>query len=127
MKRVPTLQLKSVEGVEEILSNIHRHRIRTAHQVEMGLKKAGLFLQRESQKIVPVDTGNLRASATTRKVSGSGFSTDVVVAYGQGAEYAVYVHEDLNAHHAPGKQAKYLEEPSRTKRREILALIRGFA
>lgn len=31
----------------------------------LALKVGGLFLQRESQKIVPVDTGNLKASAFT--------------------------------------------------------------
>lgn len=31
-----------------------------------ALLQAGLFLQRESQKVVPVDTGHLRASAFTR-------------------------------------------------------------
>lgn len=32
-----------------------------------GLVVGGLFLQRESQKLVPVDTGNLKGSAFTRK------------------------------------------------------------
>lgn len=32
-----------------------------------ALLLGGLFLQRESQKLVPVDTGNLRASAFTEK------------------------------------------------------------
>jgi len=32
-----------------------------------GLMVAGLHLQRKSQEIVPIDTGNLRASAFTRK------------------------------------------------------------
>lgn len=32
-----------------------------------GLILAGLSLQRDSQKLCPVDTGNLRASAFTRK------------------------------------------------------------
>lgn len=32
-----------------------------------GLLVGGLFLQRESQKLVPVDTGHLKGSADTRK------------------------------------------------------------
>jgi hypothetical protein len=32
-----------------------------------GLYLAGLPIQRESQKLVPIDTGNLKASAFTRK------------------------------------------------------------
>ncbi len=87
-----------------------------------GLKKGGLYLQRESMKIVPVDEDNLRPSATTRDI-GTLASPDVVVAYGQDAEYAVYVHEDLEAKHKPGKQAKFLEQPARTKRKTILGII----
>ena len=37
--------------------------------LEDGLLLAGLRIQRESQKIVPIDTGNLRASAFCRKES----------------------------------------------------------
>lgn len=43
-----------------------------------------------------------------RARSGSG---SVVVGYTQ--EYAVYVHENLSAWHAPPTRAKYLEEPAR--------------
>lgn len=32
---------------------------------------------------------------------------------GFSAPYAIYVHEDLEARHAPGKQAKFLETPAR--------------
>lgn len=34
--------------------------------IQQGLLAAGLRLQRESMKLVPIDTGNLRASAYTR-------------------------------------------------------------
>lgn len=34
--------------------------------LQQGLVMAGLFLQRESQMIVPVDTGNLKGSAFTK-------------------------------------------------------------
>ena len=39
------------------------------------------------------------------------------------AEYAVYVHEDMNARHAAGTSAKFLEKPAREKRTEIFAEI----
>lgn len=38
--------------------------------IEQALLAAGLRLQRVSQQLVPVDTGNLRASAFTRKETG---------------------------------------------------------
>lgn len=36
--------------------------------LDQAMAAAALRLQREAQKITPVDTGNLRASAVTRKV-----------------------------------------------------------
>jgi hypothetical protein len=44
----------------------------------------------------------------------------VVVSYDM--DYAVYVHEDLEAHHLVG-QAKFLEEPARQKADEIAAVV----
>ena len=38
----------------------------TTGSLEKGLVLAGLRLQRDSQKLVPVDTGNLKGSAFTR-------------------------------------------------------------
>lgn len=39
-------------------------------------------------------------------------ATTVVVGY-KGVDYAIYVHEDLEARHSPGQQAKFLEQPAR--------------
>lgn len=90
--------------------------------VRANLFRAGLFLQRESQKIVPVDTGALRASAVTR-AEGSGDTPSVVVSYS--ADYAVYVHENLETRHKPGKTAKYLETPLREKRARLVQIVEG--
>jgi hypothetical protein len=40
--------------------------VKSGKTVAQALLLGGLFLQRKSQEIVPVDTGNLRASAFTR-------------------------------------------------------------
>lgn len=93
---------------------------RHAKGLEIGLKRAGLFLQRESQKIVPVEFGVLKNSAFTR-AEGSGFGT--VVRVGYEASYAIFVHENLEAAHKPGKQAKFLEHPLREKRGEMANII----
>lgn len=42
---------------------------------------------------------------------------------GYSAPYAVYVHENLEVHHVKG-QAKFLEEPARTKRDDMVMIIR---
>lgn len=75
---------------EKIRANIERYRQRLGRHLEVGLLRAGLALQRESQLRVPVDTGNLKASAFTR-LEGEGLDAQVAVGYTAG--YALYVHE----------------------------------
>lgn len=113
--------MATVEGIKELKSAVARHQGRTGKGLRKGLYKAGLFLQRESQKIVPIDKGILRASAFTR-MEGQGFNVSAVVGYT--ANYALFVHEDLEARHKPGKQAKYLEQPLREKRPRIIEIVK---
>ena len=49
------------------LGKIIHEVIKKGGTILQGLLTAGMRLQRESQKLVPVDTGNLKASAFTRK------------------------------------------------------------
>ncbi len=115
--------MASVTGVGTVVKRLMTAKSEVASGMERGLVKAGLMLQRASQQLVPLDTGALKNSAFTRKV-GSGFSTDVQVGYTQ--EYAVFVHENLEAHHPIG-QAKFLEQPARDLRPDMIALIRAEA
>ena len=91
-------------------------------RVARGLHQAGLFVQRESQKICPIDKGPLRGGASKRNVGGTGIKTDIVVAYHE--EYAIYVHENMNAAHNTGTTAKYLERIIRERRKEIMDIIK---
>jgi len=110
-----------LRGVQEVLKNMKKAEKKKKKGLEIGLVKAGLLLQRASQQIVPVDTGALRASAFTRKEN-KGLKTSVRVGYTK--NYAIFVHENLEANHAPGKTAKYLERPAREKVREMSEVIR---
>lgn len=56
-----------------------------------------------SAPLVPVDEGDLIGSAYIEK-------TDDGVAFGYSEDYALEVHEDLDAYHDDG-QAKFLEQP----------------
>ncbi len=116
-------KLIKITGMTQVLSNLKKATNQMAKKAERGLKRGGLFLQRESMKIVPVDLNNLRPTARTDNIGGSGFDADVVVHYGSGADYAVYVHEDMEARHQEGKKAKYLEGPAREKKDEIFKVI----
>lgn len=111
-----------IEGVRGILKNLRKAKSKSDAGLERGLVKAGLFLQRKSQEVVPIDTGALKGSAFTRK-TGSSLDTEVIVGYTQ--DYAIFVHEDLEAQHAPGKIAKFLEVPARENNAKLLAIIKG--
>ena len=107
-----------LDGVSEALKKLRDSKTFFGRGAEKGLKKAGLFLLRQSQKIVPVQTGNLKGSGFIRSL-GSGIKTDVIIGYT--ALYAAYVHEDLNKAHGREFNIKYAEliatRPLRKKRR----------
>lgn len=54
---------------------------------------------------------------TLRNLAGKGKNASVKVGYQ--AEYSVYVHENLEANHPNGGQAKFLEQPAREMRAEL--------
>jgi hypothetical protein len=66
----------------------------------------------ESQAQVPVRTGVLKASGHVDPPSILGNDIEVNIGYGgAAAQYALFVHENLQAHHTPPTKAKYLEDP----------------
>ena len=116
-------QIIKITGISKVLGNLKIASAVKMVDIGINMKQAGLFIQRESQKIVPIDTANLKGTADTRNVGGVGPKTDIVVHYGAGADYAVYVHEDMDARHKPGKRAKFLESVCREKKKEIFAIV----
>jgi len=133
-------QLPKILGVKKVLGNLERNKVQLGLRLGLGLRLAGLRLQRASMLVVPVDTGNLRASAFTRS-KGIGYATRVTVGYT--ASYAMFVHEAvgmvLKGQARKGKghkgsywdpqgraQAKFLEEPARRMRPELRAIVRKF-
>jgi len=126
-----------VGGLDTVLRTLQSRVERLKEGYVRGLKRAGLLLQRESQKIVPVDTGNLKASAFTR-LEGSGWKAAAIVGYT--AIYAVWVHEAVGMRlkgiprqgeghggrywDPQGRaQAKFLEVPFRQLRDQFRAIL----
>jgi hypothetical protein len=137
MFRIPTVQ-----GTMQVIRNMKRKDEQFARDVARGLKKGGLYLQRTSQKLVPVEFGVLKNSAFTRAF-GSGFQTVVVVGYT--AAYAGQVHERVAMklkgrprrpsppHRGrywdplPRATAKFLEKPVRDDKEKISKIVRDTA
>lgn len=96
-----------VLGVAALSRILRIKRKLTADAVERGVVKAGLFVQAESEEIVPVDTGAMRATAYTEK-QGTGFKTEAHVGYG--TDYAVFAHEIASYAHGEAFNIKYAAE-----------------
>lgn len=81
-----------------------------------ALYREGAAIFEESQDEVPLDTGNLRASGKLDFPKIEGKDVVVEISYGgAAADYALYVHEDLEMNFRNGKKAKYLEDPARRR------------
>jgi len=128
--------IESVIGIAEVVKHLKEATEAMAKGCNRGLRRAGLLLQRESQKLVPVDYGVLKASAFTR-AEGEGFGTTVIVGYT--ANYALFVHENTEMkwkglpRSAPHKglywdpqgrgQSKFLETPMRRLEPDMRAMV----
>lgn len=82
------------QGLDEVMRNLDRELARVERLTMAGLYEAGLQVQKAAQRRVPVNTGNLKASAYTRRVPES-TSANPQVEVGFTASYAVYVHENV--------------------------------
>jgi len=86
--------------------------VRAALAMGQSLYREGAEAFAASQREVPVDTGILRGSGQLSKPFLMGKDLVVEIKYGgAAADYALIVHEDLEARHNQGTKAKYLEDP----------------
>jgi hypothetical protein len=93
--------------------------------LEKAIYEEANVIFNESQKLVPVDTGALRASGFVHAPKNENNRTFVRVTYGgPAAHYALYVHENLYSTHTAPTQAKYLETPLY---RQVPVLIKNLA
>jgi len=82
-----------------------------------ALDAVGLEISGRAKEITPVEFGRLKSSITWQK-------RDTSVDIGTNVEYAVYVHENLDARHNVG-EAKYLEKAVTRHEDRIRHLIRA--
>lgn len=115
----------SVEGVEVLIRTLKKDEKENTKNLREGLNEAARYLFGITDEVVPVDTGLLQSTGGIDDVTDDEVEPEVILGYGSNdAYYAVYVHEDLEARHAPGKQAKYLEGPFDENVDDMIAIIR---
>lgn len=124
------------EGLSKVLNNLNKAIEKKGKATAAGLFAGGLFIQRESQKRVPVEYGNLRGSAYTRKARDNTLAVEI----GYGAAYALYVHENmeqklkgkprpsgLGVYWGPHGEPKFLENVLKEKKADILRTIAAYS
>ncbi|MGW6455508.1 hypothetical protein ACWF94_06190 [Streptomyces sp. NPDC055078] len=83
-----------------------------------GLFLAGEYVLGESVAVVPLDEAALARSGTLAVDE-----TALRAAISYNTPYAVRQHERLDYRHAPGRQAKYLEQPLMAARAQVRAIV----
>jgi len=136
-----------IHGIETVMKGLNGKLVEFQISGVQGMRNAAGFLRGEMERTsprVPVDTGNLRASwfiESTRQVSQG--KNRVGVKFGFNANYAIYVHEMVDAdftspriRYGPGKGkkrkytprqgagAKFLESALKRNVYKILLIIR---
>jgi hypothetical protein len=92
-----------------LVARLEKLAIEAPKELGAAMYQEGLVIQGVSMSRTPVEFGALRASHATQRPDFSGSDPSVQITVGgPSAPYAVYVHENLAAHHHVG-QAKFLE------------------
>ena len=115
-----------VTGLSEVIGNLNREMSNIKGDTMTGLRKAGLFIENESNEIVPQDKGVLINSS----FSGTGLAVGIpTVRIGYTAKYAPIVHEmPANFNYTkPGTGPKFLEKAVKNNAPAILKIIKKSA
>lgn len=117
-----TIELVGAEDLAKILALAGAKAVPALKQ---ALTEEAQIVFRDSQRLVPVDTGTLRRSGIIIPVRERGNLIEVAMGYGGAASsYALRQHENLQYRHKKGQQAKYLETPLFSRADKLLGNIK---
>lgn len=112
----------ALSGMAEVLQNIRKAVDDVNKRATKGVIKAGALIRREGQIETPVDQGNLVNSWYGPDVQQG--SNGPVAEIGLTSNYAVFVHENVEANfQKPGSKAKFLEDPLKRNEKNIAEII----
>jgi hypothetical protein len=122
-----------IKGVDKVLRNLNSEIGKIKTKSIAGLMAGGLIVQAGAQKRVPVEYGNLRGSAYTRRAQNNPMAVEV----GFGAEYALFVHENmemkwqgkprrskLGVYWGPAGESQFLLKAVRDSRDRVIDIIK---
>lgn len=116
----------TIKGKKNVLRNLNRAIIKIENNTEKGMLAAGLFIEGESNEIVPHDTGFLINSSF---VSIGRVAKRIIARIGYIANYSAFVHEmpESNNFTKTGTGPKFLWKAATRNTQEILRIIRARA
>lgn len=142
------------EGLDKVVRDLNEAIERKHDYTLAGLWAAGLTLQRAAMKKVPVEYGNLRGSAYTRRLLRGGIDIQIerkefapvapltdpnVIEVGFGAAYALWLHEKedtpwegqprqsgLGVYWGPNGRPKFLEEAVADELANMIRIITDY-
>ena len=97
-----------VVGMKALDNRLQAIERSTPREFGEALIEEALMIFADSQELVPVDTGRLRASGVVADEKTFSGQTKAMIAYG--TDYGLIVHEKQEVHHVVG-EAKFLEKP----------------
>jgi hypothetical protein len=122
-----------LKGMDKLISALQREK-KLAPILEKAVYTEANTVLNESKKIVPVDTGNLRASGKVENPKTTSGNTLVEVTYGgAAAPYALIVHEvppnsggrwGTGMKHKGGQTYKFLEIPALAHRDKFVRNVK---
>lgn len=128
--------MAKLKGLDKVLRNLNKQIGGLKDRSDAGLLAAGLIIQREAQKRVPIEYGNLRGSAYTQPHP----EKKHVVQVGFGSSYAAAVHENmeqkwkgkprksgLGSYWGPEGEPKYLEKAIAETKEAVIRTIASYA
>lgn len=117
-----------MDGMKQIIAAANANE-KVGNYLSQALYSTAAQVLKESKKIVPWDTRVLQTSGTVERPNISRGRASVEISYGgSSAPYALFVHEDPDATHKPGRTYKYLETPFlAAKPTFVLTIKRYFA
>lgn len=115
-----------LKGVDEVIRNLNKQLLKKKAMSLKGMILAAAFIRKDMEKtppLIPVDTGNLRASwfTTPGYIAGR-----PIVKMGFTANYALLVHEAVGKNikwGRPGSGPKFFESSLKRNKATILRII----
>ncbi len=116
----------AISGFDNVLRNLNKEVMSIKGRSRAGMHEVALTIKNTALPLTPHDTGNLRGSWFSNVIQ-QGDNIGVEVGFGEGATYAVFVHERTELHHDPPTQSKFLEEALKRNEKKILQILRETA